>query len=73
MGHGLAGHPRVGGDGGHHVQAEPQVGVSVHIDRVAPGVSRGWMGLGCEEGRREQTLMWSVVIMVSMVVMVVTP
>ena len=70
MRHGLAGHPRVGGDGGHHVQGEPQVGVPVHIDRVVPEVGRGLIGFGCEEGRREQTLM-SVVI-VTMVVMVVT-
>ena len=68
--HGLAGHPRVRGDGGHHVQGESQVGVPVHIDRVVP---ERWHRLnreGCDEGRREQTLM-SVVI-VTMVVMVVT-
>ena len=44
MRHGLAGHPRVGGDGGHHVQGEPQVGVPVHIDRVVPGVDTCYIG-----------------------------
>ena len=69
VGHSLAGHPRVRGNGAHHVQGEPQVGVPVHIDCVVP---ERWHRLnreGCEEGRREQTLM-SVVI-VTMVVMVV--
>ena len=39
--HGLAGHPRVRRDGGHHVQGESQVGVPVHIDRVVPEVGTG--------------------------------
>ena len=40
VGHGLAGHPRIRGDGVHHVQREPQVGVAVHVDRVAPEEDR---------------------------------